>query len=135
MNASMINRWGGAVLISALIMIFTAGCISCGRSSKVDADVEQSAAPVPQLVKQANGSEVLDVRGGQIPGMTIAEVQRRELPGVLEAIADIGYDPQSAEIGYDLAQEVEPQLIADFVGVSHFFFTCSEEALTKSATD
>jgi Cu(I)/Ag(I) efflux system membrane fusion protein len=118
MNASMINRWGGAVLISALIMIFTAGCISCGRSSKVDADVEQSAAPVPQLVKQANGSEVLDVRGGQIPGMTIAEVQRRELPGVLEASGQVAFDDRRvATITSRVAGRIEATRVSQWDNV------------------
>jgi Cu(I)/Ag(I) efflux system membrane fusion protein len=50
--------------------------------------------PVPQMVKQPDGSNVLGLKGIAIPDMTIAEVQSVELPGVLEANGQVAFEDQ-----------------------------------------
>jgi membrane fusion protein, copper/silver efflux system len=94
MSAWKINRALRTTLLAGLLMLPAMLGAGCDRSSKVSADAEPPPAPVPQLVTQADGIKVLEVGSAQVPGMTIAEVQRIELPGVLEASGQVAFDDQ-----------------------------------------
>jgi len=44
------------------------------------------------MVHQSSGGDALQLSRGQIPGMTISEVRKEQLPGVLEANGQIAFD-------------------------------------------
>jgi membrane fusion protein, copper/silver efflux system len=85
-----------AALARSVIAVIVAGLLMCGwsgceGSTPSRASVE-TPGPLPRIVHQPGGAQVLQLSGGQIPGMTIAEVQRIALPAVLEANGQIAFD-------------------------------------------
>jgi len=89
------QRFAGAKLrlLGAAIFALVLGAGGCESPAPGRASAEMPA-PVPQLVTQADGARVLEVTGAQIPGMTVAEVSRIELPGVLETNGQVAFDDQ-----------------------------------------
>jgi membrane fusion protein, copper/silver efflux system len=63
----------------------------CGGSAPSRAAVE-TPEPIPRLVHQSAGVTVLELPGGQVPGMTLVEVRQAELPGVLETNGQVAFD-------------------------------------------
>jgi membrane fusion protein, copper/silver efflux system len=80
-----------ALIIAAITGVVSCGVLGCESSTPSRASVE-TPAPLPRMVRQAGGSQVLKLPAGRIPGMTISEVRRVELPGVLEANGQIAFD-------------------------------------------
>jgi Cu(I)/Ag(I) efflux system membrane fusion protein len=72
------------------IVLSLAGC----QSPAPGHAAVEAATPVAQLVRQSNGSNILEVAGPQIPGLTISPVQRIELPSVLEASGQVAFEDQ-----------------------------------------
>ncbi|HKV55529.1 MAG TPA: efflux RND transporter periplasmic adaptor subunit [Candidatus Binataceae bacterium] len=77
-----------STLIAIVAILAGAGCESSAPSR---ASVE-TPAPIPRVVRQTNGPEVLRLAAGQIPGMTTTEAREVELPGVLETTGQITFD-------------------------------------------
>jgi Cu(I)/Ag(I) efflux system membrane fusion protein len=64
----------------------------CESSSPSRAAVETPSAPVPQLVHQGNGPDLLRLDPTHLAGASLAEVRRVELPSVLEANGQVTFD-------------------------------------------
>lgn len=64
----------------------------CESSSPGRAAVDTPPAPIPQIVHQSNGEELLRVDPARVPGATLAEVREVELPSVLEANGQVTFD-------------------------------------------
>lgn len=80
-------------LLGTAIILFVLGAGGCQSPAPGRASADMPL-PIPQLVRQANGASVLEVTGAQIPGMTVAQVSRVELPGVLETNGQVAFDDQ-----------------------------------------
>jgi membrane fusion protein, copper/silver efflux system len=80
-----------AVMITTIAGMVICGGLGCESSTPSRASVE-TPPPLPRMVRQAGGGPVLQLPAGQIPGMTINEVRRVELPGVLVANGQIAFD-------------------------------------------
>jgi membrane fusion protein, copper/silver efflux system len=84
----------GRAPIALTILIAGALCctaLGCESSTPSRASVE-TPGPLPRMVHQAGGAEMLQFPVKQISGMTVIEVRRVELPGVLEANGEIAFD-------------------------------------------
>lgn len=75
-------------MLAVLAVVLAAGCESA-RTSRAS---QQPAAPVPQIVRQPDGSEFLRLRTADVPGMTIATVRQVQLPATLEASGQVSFD-------------------------------------------
>ncbi len=64
----------------------------CDASAPSGAAVEEAPQPNPRLIHQGGGPVVLDLAGGQVPGMTLVEVRDVALPGVLETTGQVAFD-------------------------------------------
>ena len=104
-------------LIGATIIVFALGVGGCKSPAAGHASAD-TPIPVAQLVKQANGSKVLELTGAQIPGMTVAEVQRVELPAVLEASGQVAFDDRRvATITSRVAGRIEATRVSQWDNV------------------
>jgi Cu(I)/Ag(I) efflux system membrane fusion protein len=74
------------LLALALAMVIV-GCRSetPGRAAPVP-------APIPRLIRQAGGPELMVLRPGEVPGVVIAQVREVELSGTLETTGQVTYD-------------------------------------------
>lgn len=79
---------GIAVALLGCIALAVAGC---QNSSTSRAD-EEAAPPAPQLLRQDDGGEVLELRVGGVPGMTVGDVKEVELPRLLETSGQVTFD-------------------------------------------
>jgi membrane fusion protein, copper/silver efflux system len=64
----------------------------CDASAPSGAAVQEAPQPNPRLIHQGGGPVVLDLAGGQVPGMTLVEVRDVALPGVLETTGQVAFD-------------------------------------------
>ena len=64
----------------------------CESSSPGSAAVETPPAPVPQIIHQTSGEELLRLDAARLPGATFGEVREVELPSVLEANGQVTFD-------------------------------------------
>jgi membrane fusion protein, copper/silver efflux system len=80
-----------ALTIATIAGVLICGGLGCESSTPSRASVE-TPGPLPRIVRQAGGGQVLELAAGQIPRMTISEARRVELPGVLEASGRIDFD-------------------------------------------
>jgi membrane fusion protein, copper/silver efflux system len=78
-------------IVAAAVVMAGWSIVGCESSSPSRASVE-TPQPLPRLVRQADGGEVLQLSAGQIPGMTTTTVREVELPGVLDATGQIAFD-------------------------------------------
>jgi membrane fusion protein, copper/silver efflux system len=85
----MMRLWKAAMLLCALVPL--AALCGCESSSPSRAAVE-TPEPIPQIVHQSNGQELLRLDPSQLPGATLGEVREVELPAVLEANGQITFD-------------------------------------------
>ncbi len=76
---------GMAMLILAAAVL--SGCQQAPKSH----DADQPADPIPQLVKQADGTELMQLPA-HMPGLKIATVRQVEQSGVLETSGKISFD-------------------------------------------
>jgi len=74
-----------------LLGIFATGLAACESNPSSHADVAPPLPP-PVMVRQSDGLPVLQLSGGQIPGMTTVQVRQIELPGVLETSGYVDFD-------------------------------------------
>jgi len=77
-----------AVYAGLVAAILLAGCEG---STPSRASVE-TPQPLPRLIRQSGGVEILDLSGGQVPGITVVNVRQAELPGVLESSGQVAFD-------------------------------------------
>jgi membrane fusion protein, copper/silver efflux system len=81
-------------LLGAAILALVLSATGCESPAPSHAAVD-TPVPVPQLVSQGDGGpRVLQLSGAQVPGMTVTEVRRIELPGVLEANGQVAFNDQ-----------------------------------------
>jgi len=73
-------------------LVALAALNGCEGSSPGSAAVETPPAPVPQIVHQTNGEELLQLDPARVPGATFGEVREVELPSVLEANGQVTFD-------------------------------------------
>ena len=64
----------------------------CESSSPTRAAVEMPPAPIPHIVHQGNGEELLQLDPARLPGATLGEVRKVELPAELEANGQVTFD-------------------------------------------
>jgi Cu(I)/Ag(I) efflux system membrane fusion protein len=86
-----IERSLSALTIAAIAGLLIGGGLGCESSTPSRASIE-TPAPLPRMVRQAGGGQVLQLPAEQIPGMAINEVRWVELPGLLEANGQIAFD-------------------------------------------
>jgi membrane fusion protein, copper/silver efflux system len=84
------RRFISQIPIAALIALVAA--IGCQGQDTSRAATAEPTAWVPQLVRQGNEPELLEIGQGQVPGLVIREVEIVNLPGVLETSGQITYD-------------------------------------------
>jgi len=78
----------------------------------------QNPQPVPRLVRQSDGSDRLQIAGGQVPGMTTVEVSQVELPGVLEASGHVDFDDRRvATVASSVAGRIEETRVSQWDNV------------------
>jgi len=76
-------------LLALPLIIAIAGCESSIPSR---ADVAAPPPAVPRIVRQSNGSRILELGPDAGPGMTLATVRDEQLPGVLETTGQVSFD-------------------------------------------
>jgi len=86
----MMSLKTAATLLSVLALLAALG--GCESSSPSRAAVETPPAPIPQIVHQSNGEELLQLDPARVPGVTLGEVSEVELPAVLEANGQVTFD-------------------------------------------
>ena len=64
----------------------------CESSSPTRAAVETPPASIPQIIHQGHGRELLQIDPVRVPGVTLGEVHRVDLPAVLEANGQVTFD-------------------------------------------
>jgi Cu(I)/Ag(I) efflux system membrane fusion protein len=64
----------------------------CESSSPGRAAVETPPAPIPQIIHQGSGQDLLRLDPTRVPGATLGEVREVELPAVLEANGRVTFD-------------------------------------------
>lgn len=74
----------------ALMLLAIALLAGCDQERKSQ-DTEAAPDPIPQLVKQADGTELMRLPA-HMPGLKIATVRQVELPGVLATSGKISFD-------------------------------------------
>jgi membrane fusion protein, copper/silver efflux system len=79
-------------LVSFAVPAAVAVLNGCESSSPGSAAVETPSAPVPQIIHQTNGEELLQLDSARVPGATFGEVREAELPSVLEANGQVTFD-------------------------------------------
>jgi membrane fusion protein, copper/silver efflux system len=79
-------------LASFAVLAAVAALSGCESSSPGSASVEAPPAPVPQIIHQTNGEELLQLDSARVPGATFGEVREAELPSVLEANGQVTFD-------------------------------------------
>jgi len=67
----------------------------CESSSPIRAAVDTPPAPVPQIVRQGNGEELMRLDAARVPGVALSQVREAELPAVLEANGQVTFDDRS----------------------------------------
>ena len=77
------------ILAALAAVLSIAGCRTQRAGS---AAVPEATAVVPQLIRQQNGSELLTLKIGDVPGATTTAVKSVELPGVLETSGQVTFD-------------------------------------------
>jgi Cu(I)/Ag(I) efflux system membrane fusion protein len=86
----MIKRAPTIFVFAAIVAaISIAGCRTQRAGS---AAVPEATAVVPQLIRQQNGSELLALKIGDVPGATTTVVKSVELPGLLETSGQVTFD-------------------------------------------
>ncbi len=80
-----------AVLIYGLGLLLAISIYRCDNPP-TGADVAQPPIAQPELVRQRDGHELLQLQHNQIPNMTVTTVREVELPGVLETTGQISFD-------------------------------------------
>ncbi len=78
------------IVISVALSL--AAVSGCDNSRPTRAAVESPAVPIPHIVRQGGGEELLEVDPTQLPGTTLGEVRRVELPSMLEANGQVSFD-------------------------------------------
>jgi len=75
----------------ALMLLALALLAGCDQERTSQTDTEAAPDPIPQLVKQADGTELMRLPA-HMPGLKIATVRQVELSGVLETSGKISFD-------------------------------------------
>ena len=89
----MIRLKTTAMLLGALAALAVFAVLGgCESSSPTRAAVEVPAAPIPHIVHQSNGEELLQLDPARLPGATLGEVRKVELPAELEANGQVTFD-------------------------------------------
>ncbi|HTQ26027.1 MAG TPA: efflux RND transporter periplasmic adaptor subunit [Candidatus Binataceae bacterium] len=78
----------------AALTVFAALC-GCESSSPTRAAVDTPPAPVPQIVRQGSGEELMRIDAARVPGVALGQVREAELPAVLEANGQVTFDDRS----------------------------------------
>ena len=78
----------------AALTVFAALC-GCESSSQTRAAVDTPPAPVPQIVRQGSGEELMRIDAARVPGVALGQVREAELPAVLEANGQVTFDDRS----------------------------------------
>ncbi len=79
-------------LVSLAVLGAATGFGGCESSSPTRAAVEVPPAPLPQIIHQSNGEELLQLDPARLPGATLGEVRKVELPAELEANGQVTFD-------------------------------------------
>jgi len=75
-------------LTAVVLMLGAAGC----QSSRASRAAVETPDPIPKLIHQPGGGQILKLAGDQVPGMTVAAVQEMELPGMIETTGLVAFD-------------------------------------------
>lgn len=82
-------RTAALVLLAMAALAALSGCESSAPSR---AAVETAPAVIPQIIRQSDGQELLEVDLARLPGVTVSQVRKVELPGILEANGQVSFD-------------------------------------------
>jgi Cu(I)/Ag(I) efflux system membrane fusion protein len=92
----MMGHKTAAMLLCASVtlagIVVLAALNGCESSSPGSAAVETPPAPVPQIIHQTNGEELLQLDSARVLGETFGEVREVELPSMLEANGQVTFD-------------------------------------------
>ena len=92
MRTSTIGTSHCRALTLGLLMLIVGAGIGCDREPKDSAAIEQPAAPLPRIVHQGGGPELMQLALNQLPGMTMTDVREIGLAGVLETSGQVTFD-------------------------------------------
>jgi membrane fusion protein, copper/silver efflux system len=92
MSAARLNHTPLAVLVVGLVVFIAALTGGCETSGKVNAEVEQPSAPIPKLIRQGQGPELMELQFKQFGDLTLTPIREAELPGVLETTGQVTFD-------------------------------------------
>jgi membrane fusion protein, copper/silver efflux system len=81
-----------AAAICALALLIVAFASGCDGSRKVNAEVEQPSAPMPKLIRQGSGPELMELQFRQFGDLRLAPVREVDLPGLLETTGQVTFD-------------------------------------------
>ena len=82
----------GRAAIALLALALLAAALGCENSSPSRAAVETPPPAIPQIIRQNGGEELLRLDPSQLPGATLVEIRKVELPGVLDANGQVTFD-------------------------------------------
>ncbi len=92
MSAAKINRARFAALLCVLALLIAYLASGCDGSRKVSAEMEQPSAPLPRLIRQGQGPELMQLSLKQFGDVVLAPVREVELPGLLETTGQVTFD-------------------------------------------
>ncbi len=100
-------------IVLVLFLIAPAACQSSSASRTDNQPTQEESGFVPTLIHQPGGNDLMELRVSQVPGMTLAPVQRIRLSRVLEANGEISFDErQVATISSRVAGRIEEMKVA-----------------------
>jgi multidrug resistance efflux pump len=89
----MYRTWSSWLLLQAALAVGAVVLVLSGcESSRPSRASVEMPAPVPQIVRQLDGNQALQIGSGQVPGMTLVPVREVELPGILQATGQVAFD-------------------------------------------
>jgi len=91
------TRFRTAAMLLWMPAALAVGAALCGceSSSPTVAAVDTPPAPVPQIVRQSGGEELMRIDAARVPGVALGQAREAELPGVLEANGQVTFDDRS----------------------------------------
>jgi Cu(I)/Ag(I) efflux system membrane fusion protein len=79
-------------IVVAFATLALATCWGCDNSRPTRAAVGAPPPPIPRILRQHGGEELLEIDPTRLPGAALGEVRMVELPAVLEANGQVSFD-------------------------------------------
>jgi len=81
-----------SILAALAMLALVAMLAGCDSSSPRPASADLAPPEIPRIVRQSDGTEILQLDAATIPGATVEPVKQLDLPSVLEANGQVGFE-------------------------------------------